>query len=85
MPGLIYDLMDVLEKECELYSGLLIKTKEKTQIIIENNLEVKIIYISKENEQKIKDMFLLKNMSFNKISKIIGIDYRNIKKLLDIK
>ena len=55
------------------------------QIIIENNLEVKIIYISKENEQKIKDMFLLKNMSFNKISKIIGIDYRNIKKLLDIK
>lgn len=51
-------------------------------ILIDNNLEIKIIFFSEENKEKIKDMFLNKNMSFNEISKIIGVDYRNIKKLL---
>ena len=59
-----------------------ITERKVRQIIIENNLEIKIIFFSKENEEKIKDMFLNKNMSFREISKIIGVDYRNIKKLL---
>ena len=36
------------------------------QIIIDNNLEIKIIYISKENEEKIIDMYVNMKMKITK-------------------
>lgn len=62
-----------------------ISERKIKEIILGNGLEIKIIYFSKENEEKIKDMFFNKNMSFKEISKIIGVEYRNIKKLLNVK
>jgi group I intron endonuclease len=59
-----------------------ITERKVKEIIKDNNLEIKIIYFSKENQEKIKDMYLNKHMSFKDISKIIGVEYRNIKKLL---
>jgi len=53
------------------------------QILIENKLEIKIIYISKENEKKIIDMFLDKNNSIKNVSNYFKLDSRQIKKVLN--
>ena len=52
------------------------------EVIKDNNLEIKILYISKENEEKIIDMFLNQNISIIQIAKTIGVEYRNINKIL---
>jgi group I intron endonuclease len=54
-----------------------------TNFILDNGLKIKRIFFSDENIEKIKVMYLEKHMTFNEIGKIIGTDYRNIKKLLN--
>lgn len=59
-----------------------ISERKIKEIILDNNLEIKTIYFSNENKEKIKNMYLNKNMSFKEISNVIGVEYRNIKKIL---
>ncbi|OGO84941.1 MAG: hypothetical protein A2Y22_05575 [Clostridiales bacterium GWD2_32_59] len=74
MPGLIYDLIDILEKESEYYSELLTKSKEKTRIIIENDVDKisevtneeqmmasKVMRLEKQRECIISDICLVLN------------------------
>ncbi|HCC07866.1 MAG TPA: hypothetical protein DEP72_06890 [Clostridiales bacterium] len=74
MPGLIYDLIDILEKESEYYSELLNKSKEKTQIVIENDVDKirqiaseeqiiasKVIKLEKQRDNIISDICLVLN------------------------
>ena len=60
-----------------------ISEEKVKQIIVENNLEIRVIYFSEENQQKVLDMFLKDRLSINKISKIFNLDKRNISKLLN--
>ena len=80
---ILYDYMNNFICVRKLAKKYNISDRKVREIIVDNNLEIKIIYFSEENIEKIKDMFLFKNMSFIEISKIIGVDYRNIKKLIN--
>ena len=53
------------------------------EILIEEKLEIKLMYMSKENEEKIIEMYCNQKLSVNKISKYFKIDGRNIKKVLN--
>ncbi|OGO88779.1 MAG: hypothetical protein A2Y24_06410 [Clostridiales bacterium GWE2_32_10] len=76
MPGLIYDLMNVLEMESEYYSELCARSKEKTQIIIENKVDKlkeitedeqilvsKVSKLEKKREQIVSDICIVLNVT----------------------
>jgi len=80
--NILYDYMNnflCIRKLSKKYNTSERKVRE---VIKDNNLEIKILYISKENEKKIIDMFLSQNISIREIAKTIGVEYRNIKKVL---
>lgn len=79
---ILYDYMSNFLCIRKLSKKYIISERKIRQILIENNLEIKIIYISKENEEKIIDLFLDKNNSIKDISKSFNLDSRQIRKVL---
>lgn len=81
MAGLIYELMDVLEKENKKYIDLITYSEDKTQIIIDENIKGlqsitikeheiinKLTLFEKKREELIKDICVVLNVNYEEFT-----------------